>query len=182
MTIAASGNTSDCRKPEAQAEGKGEDMRKRSSLNLNVDLNLVLEHCRTDPPNILRTLLAVQEAFGYVAPSVVPEIARTLGVTEADVAGVLSYYPELRTAQPGRHLVRICMGESCFANHCDRVLTAVRNYLGVDLGQTTPDWRFTLDRIHCLGNCGVGPTVIVDEDIYGRMHGDEVAAILDEYQ
>ena len=65
-------------------------MTKRSSLNLNLDLNLVLERCRTDPPNVLRTLLAVQEAFGYVAPSAVPEIARTLGVTEADVAGVLS--------------------------------------------------------------------------------------------
>jgi NADH:ubiquinone oxidoreductase subunit E len=142
----------------------------------------VLERCRTDPPNILRTLLAVQQAFGYVAPSAVPEIARTLGVTEADVAGVLSYYPELRTTQPGRHLVRICMGESCFANHCGRLLTAVRSYLGVDLGHTTPDWRFTLDRIHCLGNCGVGPTVIVDEDIYGRVVPADVPGLLNEYK
>ena len=157
-------------------------MTQRSSSNRHPDLNLVLQRCSTDPPNILRTLLAVQEAFGYVAPSAVPEIARTLGVTEADVAGVLSYYPELRTTQPGRHLVRICMGESCFANHCDRLLAAARTCLGVDLGHTTPDWKFTLDRIHCLGNCAVGPTVLVDQDVHGRVAPADVEAILDEYK
>ena len=131
--------------------------------------------CRTRPPNILQTLLAVQDALGYVPPEAVADIARSLEVTEADVAGVLSYYPELRTRPSGRHLVRICMGESCVANRCSRVLAALRSRLGIDLGATTSDNRFSLERVYCLGNCAVSPTVMVDEEIYGRVKGRRCA-------
>ena len=79
-----------------------------------------LEACRPVPPakpNILKTLLAVQSALGHVPTSGIPQIAQVLGVTDAQVAGVLSYYSDLRTQSPGRHLIRVCMGESCTANH-----------------------------------------------------------------
>jgi NADH:ubiquinone oxidoreductase subunit E len=137
---------------------------------------------RTGQPNILETLLAVQAALGAVPVGSVPEIARALEVTEADVAGVLTYYPELRTAPPGRHLIRVCMGESCMANHGDRVLNALRDKLHVDPGQTTGDGRFTLERIYCVGNCAVGPSVMVDHDVHGRVTETTAAEVLDEYQ
>lgn len=142
----------------------------------------VLKECRTHPPNVLQALLAVQDALGYVPPEAVADIARSLEVTEADVAGVLSYYPELRTRASSRHLVRICMGESCLANHCSRVLAALRGRLRIDLGETTSDNRFSLERVYCLGNCAVSPTVMVDEEIYGRVGGADVLSILEEYE
>ncbi len=145
-------------------------------------LETALGTCRTRPPNVLQTLLAVQDALGYVPPEAVADIARYLEVTEADVAGVLSYYPELRTRASGRHLVRICMGESCVANRCNRGLVALRSRLGIDLGETTSDNRFSLERVYCLGNCAVSPTVMVDEAIYGRVGGVDVLAILEEYE
>ena len=80
-----------------------------------------LEPCHPVPsakPNILKTLLAVQTALGHVPASAIPQIAQVLGVTDAQVAGVLSYYSDLRTQAPGRHLIRVCMGESCTANTC----------------------------------------------------------------
>lgn len=144
-------------------------------------LEATLERCRKQPRNILQTLLAVQDALGCVPPTAVPAIASTLEVTEAAVAGVHSYYPDLRTTPPGRHLIRVCLGESCLANHCGRVLDAVREHLKIDIGETTPDGGFTLERLYCLGNCAVSPTVMVDEDIYGRVTPPEVAALLDEY-
>jgi NADH:ubiquinone oxidoreductase subunit E len=142
----------------------------------------VLKECRTHPTNILRTLLTVQDALGYVPPEAVADIARSLEVTEADVAGVLSYYPELRTRAAGRHLVRICMGESCVANHCSRVLAALRGRLRIDLGETTSDNRFSLERVYCLGNCAVSPSVMVDDEIYGRVRGADVLSILEGYE
>lgn len=144
-------------------------------------LEATLERCRMHPPNILQSLLAVQDALGCVPPTAVPAIASTLEVTEAAVAGVHSYYPDLRTTPPGRHVIRVCLGESCLANHCGRVLDAVREHLKIDIGETTPDGGFTLERLYCLGNCAVSPTVMVDEDIYGRVTPPEVAALLDEY-
>lgn len=133
-------------------------------------------------PNMLAALLAVQEALGAVPVGSVPDIARALGVTEAAVAGVLSYYPELRTTAPGRHTVRACIGEACMANHGDRVLAALRTRLEIDPGQTTQDGRFTLERIYCVGNCAVGPSVTVDHEVHGRMTPEQVPSLLDEYK
>jgi NADH:ubiquinone oxidoreductase subunit E len=133
------------------------------------------------PPNILSCLLAVQEALGYVPHDAIPEIARSLDVTEADVAGVLSYYPDLRTGRPGRHVIRVCTGESCAANHCAKGLAALQDRLKIRVGETTPDGRFTLEQVSCVGNCAVGPSLVIDEDVYGRVGGADVARLLEAY-
>ncbi len=134
------------------------------------------------PSNILQTLLTVQAELGYVPPASVPEIAAALGVTDAEVAGVLSFYPDLRTKAAGRHVVRVCQGESCVANHCGRVLKELEQKLSVALGETTRDGRFTLEKVYCAGNCAVSPTVMVDEDVYGRVSPAEVTALLKDYR
>lgn len=144
----------------------------------------VLESCRPVLParaNILQALLAIQEALGYVPAQVVPQIAHTLGVTDAQVAGVLSYYPDLRTKPPGRCIIRICTGESCTANHGGRVLRTIQDHLLVDVGDTTPSGRFTLEKVYCVGNCAVSPTVIVGEDLSGRVTPSQIPSILEPY-
>jgi NADH:ubiquinone oxidoreductase subunit E len=139
---------------------------------------------RTDgpPPNILKTLLEVQGELGYIPPASISEIAAALGVTETEVAGVLSFYPDLRTKAAGRHVVRVCQGESCVANHCKQVLTELEKKLGVGLGETTRDGRFTLEKVYCAGNCAVSPTVMIDEDVYGRVSPEEVTPLLKDYR
>ena len=146
------------------------------------DLTAILAQCRTDPPNVLDTLLAVQGKLGYVPPTVLPEIARVLAVTEAEVAGVLTYYPELRTRPPGRHLIRVCTGESCVANHCGRLTAALAEELRIVMGATTPDGRFTLEKVYCVGNCAVAPSVMIDEDIYGRVSPENITGLLASYK
>jgi NADH:ubiquinone oxidoreductase subunit E len=152
------------------------------TMHAPTDLAAVLAQCRTDPPNVLDTLLAVQAKMGHVPPAALPEIARALEVTEADVAGVLSYYPELRTHPPGRHLIRVCTGESCVANHCGRLTEALAEELRIGMGSTTPDGRFTLEKVYCVGNCAVGPSVMIDEDVHGRVGPGDVAALLALYK
>lgn len=149
-------------------------------------LEPILARCRSDQdtagrPNILEALLAVQDALGAVPLHNLPDIARLLGVTEAEVAGVLSYYPELRTAPTARHLIRVCTGESCVANHCRAIVGALQDGLKITIGQTTADGRFALERVYCVGNCAVGPTLMVDEDVHGRVSPSAIPALLDEY-
>ena len=142
----------------------------------------VLKGAPQEPPNILRSLLAVQEAVGYVPPGMIGDIARHVGVTDADVAGVLSFYPDLRTRPCGRHLIRICMGESCLANHCTRVLSSLGEELRIGLNATTPDGRFTLERVYCVGNCAVSPSVMVDDEVHGRVTPSDVPGLLEKYR
>ena len=144
-----------------------------------------LETCRPASPNkpkILRALLAVQSARGYVPTDAIPQIAQVLGVTEAQVAGVLSYYSDLRTQLPGRHLIRVCMGESCMANHGARVFRALQDYVRVTVGDRTQADRFTVEQMSCAGNCAVSPTVIVDDEVHGRIMPSQMAALLERYK
>ena len=148
-------------------------------------LTEALELCRPvspDKPNILKTLLAVQSALDHVPRSAIPQIAQVLGVTDAQVAGVLSYYSDLRTQSVGRHLIRVCMGESCMANHGGRVLRAIQDHVGVAVGETMPGGRFTVEQMSCAGNCAVSPTVMIDEDIRGRVTPSDVPSLLELYR
>jgi NADH:ubiquinone oxidoreductase subunit E len=133
------------------------------------------------PPDILRVLHAVHDLCGYIDPQLIPAIAHSQGVTEADVAGVLSYYPSLNTQPAGSHRIEVCLGESCFANRCDRVVAAIQSKLGIELGQTTSDGRFTLEPVSCVGNCAVSPSVRIDGELHGRVRPSDVAGLLDRY-
>ena len=148
-------------------------------------LTQILESCRPMPsanPNILRTLLAIQERLGHVPMDAVSRIAQGLGVTETQVVGVLSYYPDLRTEATGRHLIRVCLGESCMANHGVKVLRAIRDHLGVDVGETTRGGRFTLEHVSCVGNCAVAPSVFVDGELCGHVTPSKIPSLLEPYR
>lgn len=144
-------------------------------------LGSVLDKHRPKPgeqANILRTLLAVQQILGHVPPNAIGRIAAALKVPETDIVGVLSYYPDLHMTPRGRQVVRVCLGEACVANRSADLLGALQRVLGIGLGETTKDGRTTLERVYCLGNCGVGPTVMVDETIYGRLTPSDLQNII----
>ena len=145
----------------------------------------LIEPCLPQPttkPNLLKTLLTIQQALGCVPIATIPQVAQALGLTEADVAGVLSYYPDLRTHAPGRHVIRVCMGESCMANHCPAVLRAVQDYLGHGESEADARNRFSIEKVYCIGNCALSPTVVVDQDIHGRVGPSLIPSILESYR
>ncbi|RPH76803.1 MAG: hypothetical protein EHM80_13880 [Nitrospiraceae bacterium] len=144
-----------------------------------------LEACRpvpADKPNILKTLLAVQSSLGHVPASAIPQIAQVLGVTDAQVAGVLSYYSDLRTQPPGRHLIRVCMGESCTANHVGLVLRAIQDHVRATVSDSTQVPRFTVEQMSCAGNCAVSPTIMIDANVCGRVTPSDVPSLLEPYR
>jgi len=130
---------------------------------------------------MLQALLTIQQANGYVPVEALSQIAHALTVTEADIAGVLSYYPDLRISPPGRHVIRVCMGESCMANHCPAVFRAAEGYVRLKIGETKGN-AFTLEKVYCMGNCALSPTLVVDQDIYGRVEPAQVPALLERYR
>ncbi|MCW5798796.1 MAG: NAD(P)H-dependent oxidoreductase subunit E [Nitrospira sp.] len=142
----------------------------------------ILQQVRSEPPNMLKTLLALQEQVGHVPVETIPDIAHSLGTTTAQIAGVLSYYPDLRITAPGRHVIRVCMGESCYANGCGRLLRVLQDSLRTDVGETASGGKFTLDTMSCAGNCAVSPTVLIDRDLYGRVLPSQVEPMLERYR
>jgi NADH:ubiquinone oxidoreductase subunit E len=147
-----------------------------------VALDSILKRCVAAPPNILATLQAVQAAFGYVPLEAVPQIAAALGVSDSDVRGVISFYHDLRTEKPGRHIIRFCLGDSCRATQGEKSLLALEKKLGCELGETTKDQRFTLEKVYCLGNCALSPNMMIGEEIYCRLTPDKAGKALGNHR
>ena len=122
---------------------------------------------------LLPVLHALQKAFGYIDPRAVPLVAKALNVSRADVHGVLTFYPDLRSSLPGKVRVQVCRGEACQSVGAHVLAGHATSSLGVDFGGTTADGSVTLDEVFCLGNCSLGPNVTVNGHLHGRTHPAE---------
>ena len=139
-------------------------------------VNAVAAH-RDIPGALLPILHAVQEAVGYVPPESLALIAHELNLTRAEVHGVVTFYHHFRSAPAGRHVVRICRAEACQALGARALEAHAKQSLGIDFHETTGDGAVTLEPVYCLGNCGCGPSVLVDHD---ELHGRVTPAKFDE--
>lgn len=134
------------------------------------------------PGPLLPILHAIQDAVGYIPPDQVGRIARALNLSRAEVHGVISFYHYFRQEPAGRHVVQVCRAEACQAMQCERTEAHARQRLGVDYGGTTPDGEFTLEAVYCLGNCAAGPSVMVDDKLYGRVTPERLDTVLDDWR
>jgi formate dehydrogenase subunit gamma len=118
---------------------------------------------------LLPILHGVQAALGYVPKDAVPLIASELNVTRAEVHGVLSFYHYFRQEPAGRHVVHICRAEACQSVGAVALEAHAKKSLGIDFHQTTSDGAVSLEPVYCLGNCALGPSVMVDQRLQGRV-------------
>jgi formate dehydrogenase subunit gamma len=121
------------------------------------------------PEALIEILHAVQEAFGFVPDDAVGELANSLNLSRADVHGVISFYHDFDRDKPGRHVLKICRAESCQANGSNALANHAEGALGVPFGGTTGDGEFTLKAVYCLGNCALGPSVLIGETLHARV-------------
>lgn len=126
---------------------------------------------------LLPILHAVQAAFGHVPQAAIPQIAKALNLSKAEVHGVVTFYHDFREAPAGRHVIKLCRAEACQAMGADRVAGAVKAALGIDWHETTPDGRVTLEPVFCLGLCACGPAAMVDGRLVGRCDATIVAEV-----
>jgi formate dehydrogenase subunit gamma len=127
------------------------------------------ERARTLPGGLLPILHAVQDALGFVPPDAVPLIAHELNLSRADVHGVVSFYHYFRTERGGRHVVHVCRAEACQALGGAALEAHAKKSLGIDFHGTSADGAVTLEPVFCLGNCALGPSLMIDEDLQGRV-------------
>lgn len=145
----------------------------RAATQAAIDAN------RDRPGALLPLLHAVQEALGYVPGAAVPLIAHALNLTRAEVHGVISFYHYFRSTPPGRHLVQICRAEACQALGARALEAHAKQALGIGFHETTADGAITLEPVYCLGNCGCGPSVLIDtDDLHARVTPEKFDALM----
>ena len=141
----------------------------------------VLDACarlKALPGALLPILHAVQKALRFVPKDAVPLIARELNLSVAEVHGVVSFYHYFLQERPGRQVVHLCRAEACQALGSVALEAHVKATLGVDYHGTTRDGAITLEPVYCLGNCALGPSMMIDEQLHGRITPDRFDALM----
>lgn len=131
--------------------------------------------------NLIQILNEVQETYGYIPENVQLEISKYLGIEMAEIYGVITFYARFTLKPKGKYNIAVCLGTACFVKGSERVLERVKQKLGIDVGQTTPDGKFSIEATRCIGACGLAPVFTVNDEVYGKATPELVDKVLDEY-
>jgi len=140
-------------------------------------LEATMKRHQYQPDALIEVLHTAQELFGYLAPDLLLYIARSLRLPPSRVYGVATFYHFFSLEPQGEHTCVICMGTPCYVNGAARLLAAVEEHAGVQAGQTTSDGRLSVQKVRCIGACGMAPLVILDGAVCGHQ---TVEAVLEQ--
>lgn len=137
---------------------------------------------RGERGDLIPVLQRAQNLDGYLRPVVIRSISRWLRISENEIFGVATFFAQFRFHPPGRHHLKVCLGTACHVKGGEQILITARQRLGVDVGGTTADGEYDLERVACLGCCALAPVVAFDQKIHSQMSVLKVQRILDERQ
>ena len=124
----------------------------------------------------------MQRRLGFLSEAAVEAIARHLKMSENTIYGVATFYAQFRFTRPGEHIVKVCEGTACHVRDGRRIMSETTKFLGIQPGQTTPDYKFSLESVACFGSCALSPVVVVDDKVHGRMTPQKVRQLLKDIQ
>lgn len=133
------------------------------------------------PSELIAILHRAQSIFGYLPMNVQTFIAEKLGINVSKVYGVVTFYSFFTMVPKGEYVINICLGTACFVRGADKILNRVEEILKIKNGETTPDGKFTLTTLRCVGACGLAPVMQINDKTYGNVTVDDVEKILREY-
>jgi len=131
---------------------------------------------------IIPALKEAQEMYGYLPLEVQLKLAEGLNVSPSHVYGVVTFYSFFTITPRGRHTVRLCLGTACYVKGSKDILQIMIKQVGLHVGETSADGRFTLEAVRCLGACGLAPVMLIGEDTHGNINPNDTLKILDGYQ
>jgi NADH:ubiquinone oxidoreductase subunit E len=122
-----------------------------------------------------------QQIYGCLPLEVQRFIATEMGIPLSEISGVVSFYSFFSTVPRGEHTIRVCLGTACYVRVRQAVLEGLRERLGVELGGTTEDGKFTLEVARCIGACGLAPAMMIDNEVYKQVNVNKLESILSKF-
>jgi formate dehydrogenase subunit gamma len=131
------------------------------------------------PGGLLPLLHEIQAGLGFIPRDCVKVIASGMGLSRAEVHGVISFYHDFHDQPRGQTTIHVCRAEACQAMGSRALEAHVKARLGIDYGGTTSDGRFSLEPVYCLGNCACSPSIRIGDDVYARVDTDRFDELLE---
>lgn len=132
--------------------------------------------------SLIQVLHMAQTIYGYLPIEVQKIVADELSVPLSEVSGVVTFYSFFSTQPRGAHTIRVCLGTACYVRGGKKIVERLEELLGVGVGDTTPDRRFTLEVARCIGACGLAPAMSIDDTVFKQVNPDRLESILARYE
>lgn len=156
------------------------EVKMSSSNEIAVSVVSSAVHKYADSPGGLMPLLhEIQASLGFIPKDCVAAIAKGMGLSRAEVHGVISFYHDFHDQPRGQTTIHLCRAEACQAMGSRRLEAHVKSRLGIDYGGTTADGRFSLEPVYCLGNCACSPSIRMGDDVFARVDADRFDELMD---
>ena len=145
-------------------------------------LDELLAELGSQKGTLIPILQKAQDIYGYLPKEVLVRISEKTGIPTSQVFGVVTFYAQFHLEPRGRNIIRSCQGTACHVRGAKAIMQELKNLLGLEGDQvTTPDLRFTLESVACIGCCGLAPVIMINEDTHGRLVPEAIKGIVDQY-
>lgn len=144
-------------------------------------LTEIIEEYEKKDSNLIQILHMAQTIFGFLSFEVQKFIAEQMELPVSKVSGVVTFYSYFSTKPKGKYTVKVCLGTACYVRGGKKVLEKLKENLGIDVGETTKDLKFSLEVMRCLGACGLSPVISINGKIYKRVNANKIQQILKSY-
>ena len=134
------------------------------------------------PGKTMPILQEAQEIYGYLPLEVQEIIAAKTGVSLEEIFGIVSFYAQFKLNPDGQFAIAVCLGTACYVKGSGDIINAISEKLGVAIGSTSPDGKYSIEATRCIGACGLAPVLTVNGEVYGRLTVDDVDSILEKYK
>ena len=141
----------------------------------------IIKKRRDETWALIPLLQEVQETFGYIPQESIEPIAEALNLFPSQVQGVISFYAGLSLKPKGKYVIRVCRGTACHVKGGRSILRLMKKELGLNEGETSPDYQFTFETVACLGTCFLAPAMMVNSAYFGKLSPPKVTTILSQY-
>lgn len=146
------------------------------------DYTEIISAYQTKPGGIIEAYHAIQKEYSYIPEEAVVAAAHAFGISKAKAYGVATFYSYLKVGKRGKNVIRICESAPCHIAGADKVVAALEKELGIKMGETTSDGKFTLEFTECVGQCQATPVITVNSIPFGDMTADKVGEVLAQYK
>jgi NADH-quinone oxidoreductase subunit E len=154
---------------------------KDKTIDLKPVAKIVPKYSRDYESNLIAILQETQDVYGYLPKSVMKEISKLTDVPLTRIFGVVTFYSQFTLTPRGKHAIKICNGTACHVRGVDEVKEKVKEHLNVSEGETTADFKFTLETVACIGTCFLAPVMMVDDRYFGKLTTESVTDVVKEY-
>jgi NADH-quinone oxidoreductase subunit E len=138
----------------------------------------IIEEVGKGPGSLIPVLQRSQEAFGYLSSETLKGISKEINISLSDIYGVVTFYSQFRLKPSGKHIIKVCHGTACHVGESEGISEALEDELKITHGETTPEGKFTLERVACLGCCSLAPCIMINNETYGRLTPDKARQIV----